>query len=347
MATPPPRVTAIVLAYGDEPLLEDAVRALAQSCAARVDVIVVDNGCTDGGVDRLRGLDGVRIERPGRNLGFAEGCNWGAARAEGDVLAFVNSDAVADPHALARMAAVALRPEVGIASASLRLADDPALLNSAGNELHYLGFCWCGGLGHPAAEYAEERTVAAATGAAMVLRREVWRDLDGFAPEYFAYHEDTDLSLRCWQHGLAVVYVPDAVVVHRYASGRSKAKFYLLERNRLITLFTTFEGPTLLALLPLVVAVELGVLALAVREGWARRKLAGWWWLVRHGRWLRDRRRAVQAARKAPDRAIAPRLASRLPSEVVEIPRAAQSIDRLFAGYWRWVARRVMSTNSL
>jgi GT2 family glycosyltransferase len=173
----------------------------------------------------------------------------------------------------------------------------------------------------------------------MVLRREVWRDLDGFAPEYFAYHEDTDLSLRCWQHGLAVVYVPDAVVVHRYASGRSKAKFYLLERNRLITLFTTFEGPTLLALLPLVVAVELGVLALAVREGWARRKLAGWWWLVRHGRW--------QAARKAPDRAIAPRLASRLPSEVVEIPRAAQSIDRLFAGYWRWVARRVMSTNSL
>lgn len=345
--TAAPRVTAIVLAHGSEPLLEPCVTALTNSSGVEVDVVVVDNGCTDGGVDRVASLLNVRIDRPGRNLGFAEGCNRGADDAKGDLLAFVNSDAVVDPDALAELARVARRPDVGIASASLRLADDPALLNSAGNELHYLGFCWCGGLQHPAAEFAEERMVAAATGAAMMLRRETWSELGGFAPEYFAYHEDTDLSLRCWQRGLAVVYVPDAIVVHRYGSPRTPTKMYLLERNRLITLLTTFELPTLVLLTPVFVAVELAILGLAVREGWAHSKVAGWWWLLRHRRWLEERRRTVQATRRRRDRDLAPRLASRLPTEIVNIPPSAQAVDRLFAGYWRRVVCRAMRTNSL
>ena len=342
-----PRVTAIVLAHRSEPLLERAVSSIIHSWGVDVDVVVVDNGCTDGGVDRVASLPNVRIERPEGNLGFAEGCNRGAADAQGDLLAFVNSDAVVDPDALANLSRVARRPDVGIASASLRLADDPARLNSAGNELHYLGFCWCGGLEHPAAEYAEERQVAAATGAAMMLRRETWHELGGFTPEYFAYHEDTDLSLRCWQRGLAVVYVPDAIVVHRYGSPRTATKMYLLERNRLITLLTTFEFPTILLLTPVLVAVEVGILGLAVREGWARSKVAGWWWLLRHRRWLEERRRGVQATRRRRDRDLAPHLADRLPTDVVNIPPPAQAVDRLFAAYWRRVVCRAMSTNSL
>jgi GT2 family glycosyltransferase len=181
----------------------------------------------------------------------------------------------------------------------------------------------------------------------MMMRRETWRDLGGFSPEYFAYHEDTDLSLRSWLLGLAVVYVPDALVVHEYGSPRTPTKMYLLERNRLITLLTTFEVPTLLLLLPVLLPVEIAVLALAVREGWARSKLAGWWWLVRHRRWLAVRRRQIQGARRRRDADVAPRLASRLPTEVVAIPRPAQAIDRLFAVYWRAVVRRAMRTNSL
>jgi hypothetical protein len=143
------------------------------------------------------------------------------------------------------------------------------------------------------------------------------------------------------------VYVPDAVVVHRYDSPRSPAKLYRLERNRLITVLTTFEARTLVLLSPVLLAVELAVLTLAVREGWARSKVAGWWWLLRHPRWLRARRRTVQAARRHGDAALAPHLASRLSSEAVAIPRVAQAVDRVFASYWRRVVRRAMTTNSL
>src|SRR3712207_2715046 len=101
----PTRVSAVVLAWGDEPVLEDAVHAALASEGVEVDVVLVDNGCTSDAVARLAGVPGVTVLEPGRNLGFAGGCNHGAARAAGDVLAFVNGDAVVRPTALAALAA--------------------------------------------------------------------------------------------------------------------------------------------------------------------------------------------------------------------------------------------------
>ena len=155
----------------------------------------------------------------------------------------MNFDAVVSPDALAELAAVADDPTVGIATASLRLDDRPDLMNSAGNEVHFLGYSWCGGLNEPASQHREARDVASASGAAMVMRRELWERLGGFAPEYFMYYEDPELSLRCWRAGLRVVFVPDAVVVHRYEFGRNPEKMYLVERNRLIAMFTLLEAP--------------------------------------------------------------------------------------------------------
>ena len=71
-------------------------------------------------------------------------------------------------------------------------------------------------------------------GAAMVLRRELWDELGGFEPRYFAYHEDVELCRRCWHRGLELVNVPGAVAVHRYEFGREPSKVYLSERNRLL-----------------------------------------------------------------------------------------------------------------
>ncbi len=132
------------------------------------------------------------------------------------MLVFVNGDAIIAPEAVSRLAAVASRPNVGIATGSIRLADDPDLLNSGGNEVHFLGAGWAGGFRQPATAYDEEVEVTAASGAGMAMSRDVWDRIGGFEDRYFAYHEDAELSLRCWEQGLAVVYVPDAVVVHRY-----------------------------------------------------------------------------------------------------------------------------------
>ena len=213
-----PRVSAVMLAYGPEPYLVDAAQAVLASTDVDIDLIVVDNGCTGDGIDIVKGLPGVRVIRPEENTGYSAGCRVGAAEATGDWLAFVNSDAVVAPDALAKTTAVAAEAGVGAAMASIRLADTPELINTSGNPLHFTGLSWAGGNGEPASNHAERRAVPSLSGCCFVISRQPWRELDGFAAEYFAYHEDTELSLRLWQRGLRLEYVPDAVVRHHYES---------------------------------------------------------------------------------------------------------------------------------
>ena len=333
------RVTAVVVAFGEEMLLPAAVRSILDSRGVEVEVILVDNGCTDGGVGKVRDLEGVTVIDPGRNLGLDEACNIGVAAGSGSFVALVNFDAVAEPDALARLVAVAADPAVGIATASLRLYDRPDLMNSAGNEVHFLGFSWCDGLGAPASEFTTARDVASASGAAMVMRRELWETLGGFPSEFFMYYEDSELSLRSWRAGYRVVFVPDAVVMHGYEFGRNPAKMYLVERNRLIAMVTLLEARTLALLFPAIVGVELAMLVLAMRQGWSRAKLRGWWWLARHHRWLRERRSEMARQRTVGDSAIARHLATRLMDANIDLPAALGPLDAALAAYWRAVRR--------
>lgn len=331
-------VAVVMLAYGAEPVLSEAVDAVLASRDVAVEVVVVDNGCTTE-LSELEHRSGVRVLRPGENTGFAGGCNLGAAATTAAILAFVNSDAVVEPDALAELAWVARRPEVGLVSGSIRLAQSPELMNSAGNPVHALGLSWAGGLGEPARQHAAGTTVASASGAALAVRREVWDALGGFTGEFFAYQEDCDLSLRCWQRGWQVRYVPEAVIAHHYEFSRNPLKFYLLERNRLAMLLTVYGGRLLALLAPALLALELAMLAVALRQGWLRQKLRGYRWLVGNRGWLRRRRHAVQAARVIGDRELAGLLTGHFDPVALPLPVGAGVLNALMGGYWRVVRR--------
>lgn len=335
-----PSVSVVVLAYGDEPWLEACVDSVLASAGLRsIELILVDNGCTTAGaLSRVEERPGVTVLRPDHNLGFAGGCNLAAAEAGGEVIAFVNSDAVVAPDALRHLAAVALEPGVGIASGSIRLAATPELLNSGGNEIHFLGVGWAGHLGEAAARHGRRRTVTGASGAGMAMARATWKRLDGFEERYFAYHEDAELSIRCWQQGLPVVFVPEAVVFHHYEFSRNPDKLYLLERNRLAFLATTFESGTLLALAPLLLLFEAAMLALATAEGWGAQKVDGWRWLLRNRHWLRERRCHLQSVRTVGDRELLGLFATRLGQSHLPLPRWVRPFDAALGAGFRWAA---------
>ena len=323
-----PSVTAVVLAYRDEPWLDDCLAALEASTGlSSLEIVLVDNGATGGAVERVAGRERVTVLRPGENLGFAGGCNLGAGQGRGDVIAFVNSDAVVAPDALHHLAVAALEPGVGIATGSIRLGHDPDRLNSGGNDVHLLGIGWAGAFGEPAADHQRRRTVASASGAGMAMARATWERIGGFCDRYFAYHEDADLSLRCWQQGLSVVFVPEAVVVHHYEFSRNPDKLYLLERNRGIFVLTLYETRTLLLLAPFLLLFEAAVLAAALRDGWAGRKAAGWLWLVRNRRWLRQTRGRLQSVRTVGDDVLAPLFATRIEAGHLPLPRWLRPAD--------------------
>lgn len=328
--------SAIVVAFGSSPHLVDCIEALFGSRHVELEVVLVDNGSPEAAAMPTR--PGLHVVRPGTNLGFAGGCNEGVRHATGDVVVLVNPDAIVEPDAVAALVAAARRPGTGVASASLRLADRPTQLNSAGNEVHFLGFGWCGRFGDPA-DTAAGGPVTAATGAAMAVTRDVWQRLEGLSEPFFAYHEDAEMSLRCWQQELAVVFVPDAVVHHHYEFGRNRTKQELLERNRLLLLLTLYERRTLLVLAPALLVCELAITALALAGGWGAGKVRGWRWLFLHRRLIRERRAWVQAARTVGDRELAPLLARHLRPGNYPLPAVARPLDATLAGYWLLVSR--------
>jgi GT2 family glycosyltransferase len=322
------KTAAIVVAYENGAALGRCIDALRSEA---VETIVVNNGSP-------LELDGIRVLHGHGNVGFGAGCNLGAASTDADVLVFLNPDTVAQPGSVAALARVLEDPSVGVAQARLRLLDEPDLLNSSGNVLHVSALAWPGGYRDPATSLSEEREIAYASGAACALRAEVFRRLGGFTPELFLYQEDLELCWRARLAGLRIVVTPEADVLHEYVLERpDRRKEYFLERNRLVFLLTAYSGRLLVLLSPVILAAEIGLALLALREGWLREKARGWLWLARHAAWVGDRRKRTQQLRVVHDRELAGYLTATLDPRMLELPPGAGAANLLVAAWWRLV----------
>ena len=302
-------------------------------------MIVVDNGGSDGDLVAASGHERLRLLEPGENLGFAGGCNLGAAEATGDVLVFLNPDTVVGSGALRQLARTLDDPTIGVAMARLRLLDQPEVLNSGGTVVHVSGLAWAGRFGEPAEGLDAVEDVAAASGAALAIRRETFKALGGFTGEFFMYQEDVELSWRAHLAGLRVVVDPAADVYHEYEFGRHPTKVALLERNRLIFVLTAYSPRLFFVLVPILVPGEFAMVVLAARRRWLRGKLTGWLWCVRHLRWLARHRRETQRLRCVGDSQLLQFLTPSLDPAMTPLPAAVAIANRIAVPYWE-LARR-------
>ena len=300
-------------------------------------MIVVDNG--GGGPEVQEARAGVRVLSPGENLGFTGGANLGAREATGDILVFLNPDTVVSKGAIAAFERRLTDLTIGIVSARLRLLHRPDVLNSSGTRVHVSGIGWAGGYGQPADSISELREIAAPSGAAMAIRAETFQALGGFAEELFLYLEDLELGWRARLTGLRVVLDPEADVFHDYDYSRHGSKNYFLERNRVVFCVTAYSIRLLLLLLPVLVATELGMLGIALKEGWLRDKLRAWAWLLRHAGLIGGRRRTTQRTRRVSDRELAPFLTAVFEPAMLPVPALLRAANPLVAGYWSLVRR--------
>ena len=184
-------------------------------------VIVVDNGCPDGTVERAcerhPGVERLRFER---NLGFSRAANAGAGRAEGDVLLMVNDDVVCDPTFVDELSS-AVEPEAGVTMASgvLRDADDPHLIETAGVLLDHtlLAFDYLNGEPLSILDGGVQDPPCP-VGAAAAFALDAFNAVGGFDERIFAYWEEVELSLRMIRDGGRCRLAPLAQGTHRHAS---------------------------------------------------------------------------------------------------------------------------------
>lgn len=323
----------IVVAYGTSPGLLPCVASIWAD-QPDWEVIVVDNGASGEELEAVVAAGRVTLVTPPQNLGFAGGCNLGAKVASGEVLVFLNPDTVVAPGSLQPLIEPLADPDVGIVTGRLRITENPDLMHAAGTVVHISGLGWSGGFGSDADEQGGQVDVTTPCGAAMAMTAQTLEQLGGFHDEFFLYQEDVQLGWRAQMSGRRVVYCPAADIYHDYDFDRHPKKRYFMERNRIAFIGTCFSARTLLLLSPLLMATELAMLVLALRQGWFRDKLAGWVWLVRNGRALLRRRRETQRGRRVPDRELARLLTTVVDPGMLRVPRFVRALNPLVVAYW-------------
>jgi N-acetylglucosaminyl-diphospho-decaprenol L-rhamnosyltransferase len=332
-----PAVAVVVVCHDSAADLAATLPALTAQLRADDQLVVVDNASADGTPAAARALaPAATVIETGANLGFAGGCNTGARASSAPLLLFLNPDAVPAPGCIEALRACAQRrPAWGAWQALVTMAEG-RLVNTAGNEVHFLGFGWAGRCGQPVAA-AESAEVGFASGAALVVRREAWDAAGGFDARYFMYGEDLDLCLRLRLAGWAIGIEPAARVEHDYEFAKGAYKWFYLERNRWWTILAAYP-PRLLALLaPALVCFELALLPAAWRGGWLGAKLRAQAAVVRLLPAMLRRRRLVQATKRVPDAAFAAALTSSLDSPYLALAGKVPGLRAAPAAYWRLV----------
>ncbi len=309
-----PEVSAVVVNYNGAAVVDACLSSLLEQ-SVPVEVVLVDNGSTDGSPDLVRArYPTVRVVEAGRNLGFAGGCNLGVAHATRPFVALVNSDARFDRECLARLTeALAAEDDLAAAQGKVLRADAPEILDSIGSFLTPTGFLHHAGDGRPDGDFPPAY-VFSTRAVCMLVRRDRYKALGGFDPDFFVYFEETDFCWRAWLAGSTVKFVPPSVVYHvgGATAGTFARPFIQFHefKNRLCSILKNAGPATLLFMLPLHLAscllLVIGALARS-QAGIAAAIAHAILWNVRHFRATLRKRRVVQAQiRRVRDRSLFP-----------------------------------------
>ncbi|MBP6942805.1 MAG: glycosyltransferase family 2 protein [Candidatus Buchananbacteria bacterium] len=305
-------ITIVIVSYNGRQYLPDCLASIQRQNypVQLVRTVVIDNNSTDSTVGYVReAFPGIKIIANRNNPGFAAN-NQGYFLAQkwgSEYLVLLNQDTIVDSNWLARMVECAeSNRRIAAVQAKLLLSPEKHLINSYGNSLHYLGFGYCN-------HYREEEYKLAGpafdvlypSGAAVLLRMSALAHTGLIDDKLFMYHDDVDLGWRLRLRDYKVMVEPRAVVYHKYSYSKAKYKFYYMERNRLIVMMENYRLGTLILLLPMLKLMELGLLLFAIKNGWIKEKLKGYWWILTHLRSIIKRRADVQfRLRKVKDREI-------------------------------------------
>jgi GT2 family glycosyltransferase len=287
------------------PVCLDALRAQTYP---HVEVILVDNGSTDGSQALVeQQYPEVRLLALSHNLGLTGGNNAGFGAARGEFLISLNNDTEVDPHFVeVLVAAMQEHPEAGMAAAKMLLFDKRDTLHSAGDGYGIDGIPFNRGVWQPdGGQFDEPGWIFGGCGGAVAYRRDMLDDVGQFDESFFMYCEDVDLNWRSQLAGWRCWYAPDAVVYHKLSAtgGGSIASFYT-GRNTLWVIAKDYPGALLRRHWLQVLRAQWAVTRDALRA-WrgeaARARLRGQ--LAGLLGWPKQlgQRRAIQSARRVPD----------------------------------------------
>ena len=253
MISPLKRVAVAVLSWNGRRHLETCLSALAAQRDPGIEweIVVLDNGSTDGTADWLRkAWPQVRLIASPLNLGFCAGNNRLAAEAaDADALALLNNDTRPEPGWLAALVDALRSAPADVAAVSGKIVDWEGERLDFGRGVmtfdgHAFQLDFRRRLDRARVPEAGEELLFAC-GGNLLIRRRSFLEAGGFDESYFAYLEDVDLGWRLWSGGERVLFAPDAVVRHRSSATSDLLglfnRGFLFERNAFLTAYKNYE----------------------------------------------------------------------------------------------------------
>lgn len=348
--TAPPETVILIVAFQSRFVLPACLNSVAQASPG-VPVVVVDNGSTDESAELIADeFPWVHLLRSPENQGFTGGNNfgWDYIRYRWPDLTAVmllNPDTVVSPGWLtAAEAVLAAEPRAALVQAKLRLTPETDLINTLGNEVHYLGF----GLmrryrdlddGQP----SEPVRIPSASGAACLVRVAAIESPELLDSRFFLYVEDVELSLRVRLAGWQVWLAPASVVFHQHQLVAPQRNYFYLERNRWLLLLTFLNRWTLFSILPALLLMEAGQWLFALRHGLVKQRLRMYrvLWKTQTRRDLKRRRLHIQSLRRITDRELLAECVSTFDRRLLPGWLVQYVANPLFATWW-WIIRRFL-----
>lgn len=260
-------VSAVVLNWNDYRCTLACISSLKQILTppgVSLEIIVVDNGSTDNSLSHLEKKTGTVLIKNPRNLGFTGGNNAGiqyAIHNDSDYVWIINPDVTVDRYCLKELLSFATtKPKGAVFSPKIYFFPgfeyhaDRYFKSDLGKVLWYAGgkINWATVMGQhlgvnevDGGQFATPRQIEFATGANLLVRRELFQKTGGFDERFFLYLEDADFSLKTKKYHHEIWFVPRAVSWHKNAQSSSVGGAlhdYYFARNRL--LFGLTHAPT-------------------------------------------------------------------------------------------------------
>lgn len=309
-----PLVSIIIVNWNGGEVFKDCLESLAKIDYPRWELIVVDNGSTDGSENLPQNYElgrNYELVKNKSNLGFAKANNQGYRRAKGKYILLLNNDTRLEPDFLSKLVDRMERDEIiGIVQPKIYNMRKPGYLDNAGSFLTRIGFLqhW-GFLEKDGPEFSKEREIFTAKGACMLIRRSVIKKIGLFDEDFVSYFEETDFCWRAWLAGYKILFYPKAKIHHKVGFTIRRLDVaninYHYYKNRIASLLKNLETRSLpLFLIPHLI-VSAGIATAFLLRLKPRNSLmigkAFEWNFLNLGKTLQKRRR-VQKKRKVSDK---------------------------------------------
>ncbi|MDI9615098.1 glycosyltransferase family 2 protein [Methanothermobacter sp.] len=257
------KASVIIVTYNHSEYIENCVKSVLSNNP--LEIIVVDNGSTDGTLEILETMSEVRVVSGHGNVGYGAGNNIGVTVARGEYVVILNPDTLVEENWLEELLKP-LESHEKLVTTPKFLLFDGSKINGAGLIVHFTGLSFLRGLNADKDEFSKKEFVNGIAGECFAMRRDDYLKLK-FDENLLAYNEDGEFSWRLKVNDFRILYVPESRFYHDYTLTVPPEKIYHLEKARYLILRKYFSLKQIFIIIPSLIIAEILTWGYAILKG--------------------------------------------------------------------------------